>query len=410
MKLYSILTILISLSAVFAYINHRFIKMPFVIGLFFLSSILSVIVLISRFWIKYPFLEFKEFVEKTHISDFILEVMLGFLLFAGSFDTRWVHLKKFLKQISLFAILGVILSTIIIAFLFDGIFLLLNIPIDLIYCLLFGALISPTDPIAVLGILKEANVPQKIESIIVGESLFNDGVGVVIFIALLEILQSGSSTFEISHFALLFIQEALGGVLFGLGLGYLLHLLLRSINHYETEVLLTIAFVMVGYNFCQYVHVSGALAMVVMGLFVGNYKQEEAMSDVTQEYVHKFWELVDVILNAVLFILIALVIVVIDFKAIYLLVGLSAIIIMLISRTIVVYIPKKLFPKFMALSHQEAKIIIWGGLRGGLSIALVLSLPESETKNVLLIATYSCVVFSILVKGLSIGNLAKKIL
>ncbi len=334
--------------------------------------------------------------------------MLGFLLFAGSLHTDWSNVKKYLKQIALFAIGGVILSTVIIAGLTYWLCILLHSQIDFIYCLLFGALISPTDPIAVLGILTKANVPKKIESVIVGESLFNDGIGVVIFIALLETLHSGSTAIDFGHFGLLFIQEGLGGILSGLVFGFALHKLVKSIDHYETEVLMTVAFVMVGYNLCLSLHLSGPLAMVVMGLLVGNYNKDKAMSDVTQEYVHKFWELLDVILNAILFIIIALVLVVIEFKIKYLLVGVVSVIIVMLSRVIVVYLPKLLLPKMVDLNKREAKIIVWGGLRGGLSIALVLSLPDSEARNILLIATYICVLFSILVQGLTIEKLAKQ--
>lgn len=407
MSIYIILTILIGISAAFAYINYKYLKMPFVIGLFFLSTIVSLLVFISKFWFIQPYTDLKAIVQQTDISKFILEIMLGFLLFAGSLHTDWSNVKKHLKQIALFAIGGVILSTIIIAVLVYGICNLLDIEIGFIYCLLFGALISPTDPIAVLGILTKANVPKKIESIIVGESLFNDGIGVVIFIALLETLNSGSSAINYSHFGLLFLQEAVGGIIFGLVFGFALHKLLKSIDHYETEVLLTIAFVMVGYSLCLFLHLSGALAMVVMGLLVGNYKQDRAMSDQTQEYVHKFWELIDVVLNAVLFIIIALVLIVIDFKVNYFILGLASIFVVLLSRIIVVYLPKLLLPKTIDLNKNESKIIVWGGLRGGLSIALILSLPDSEAKNILLVATYICVLFSILVQGLTIGKLAK---
>lgn len=409
-SIYIILTTLIATSAIFAYINYRYIKMPFVIGLFFLSTLVSLLVFCSRFWFTQPYTDLKEIIRQTDISKFILEVMLGFLLFAGSLHTDWSNVKKHLKQIALFAIGGVVVSTVIIAILLCGLCRLLNIEMDFIYCLLFGALISPTDPIAVLSILTKAGVPKKIESIIVGESLFNDGIGVVIFIALLETLTPGNSGINYPHFGLLFFQEALGGIVFGLGFGFVLHYLLKSIDHYETEVLLTIAFVMAGYNLCLFLHLSGPLAMVVMGLLVGNYRKDTAMSDRTQEYVHKFWELVDVILNAILFIIIALVLVVIDFKPKYILLGMASVAIVLLSRVIVVYVPKILLPKTTDLDKKESNIIIWGGLRGGLSIALVLSLPDGEEKNILLIATYVCVLFSILVQGLTVGKLAKRLI
>lgn len=408
MGIYFTLIILISISATFAYLNHRFIKMPFVIGLFFLSTILSLIIISSKSWDTRDYFEIKKIIEQTDISNYILNIMLGFILFAGSLQTNWASVKGQLKPISIFAVGGVVLSTILVAGMLYKTCDLLGIQIEFIQCLVFGALISPTDPIAVLGILTKANVSKKIESTIVGESLFNDGVGVVIFIALLNTMNLGKSEIDYGYFGKLFLQEAGGGVVFGLVCGYLLHKLLKSIDNYETEVLLTLAFVMTGYALCHYLHLSGPLAMVIMGLFVGNYKHSASMSDHTQEYVHKFWELLDVILNAILFIVIAFVLVVIDFKTMYLVVGLIAIFIVLFSRVIVVYLPNVIFPKFTNIDHKEAKVIVWGGLRGGLSIALVLSLPESEAKELLTIATYFCVVFSILVQGLTIEKLARR--
>ncbi len=405
MNIYFAIVTLICLSAGFAYINQKFLKLPFVIGLFLLSTILSLIVFSSGIWLNLPYNDIKQVIANTKIDKIVLDILLGFLLFAGAMHTNWEGIKNQIRPIAVFALGGVLLSTIIIAGLFFVISQLLQLQIDFIYCLLFGALISPTDPIAVLGILTKANVPKKTEETIVGESLFNDGVGVVVFIALLDTLNSGN--FNFSHFGLLFLQEAVGGIIMGLVLGYCLHLFLKSIDHYETEILLTLAFVMGGYALCNYIHISGALAMVVMGLMVGNFKQNIAMSDTTQEYVHKFWELVDVILNAILFILIAFVLIVIDFKSHYIVLGLISIFIVLLSRTIIVYFPHLLFPKFLKLNNKEAKLITWGGLRGGLSLALVLSLPDSETKNILLIATYFCVLFSILIQGLTIERLAK---
>lgn len=405
MNIYFALTILICLSAGFAYINQRFLKLPFVIGLFVLSTVLSLLVISSKLWLDIPIDEIKSYIELAQIDKIILNILLGFLLFAGALHTNWGNLRQQIRPIATFALGGVLLSTLIIAFLFYLLTKLFNIHVDFTYCLIFGALISPTDPIAVLGILTKANVPKKTEYTIVGESLFNDGVGVVVFIALLDTLNTGS--FSFSHFGILFIQEAVGGIGMGLIFGYFLHLLLKSVDHYETEILLTLAFVMAGYGLFNYFHISGALAMVVMGLMVGNFRKNVAMSDTTQEYVRKFWELVDVVLNAILFILIAFVLIVIDFNQNYILVGIISIFIVLLSRIIIVFLPHLAFPKLLKLTNKEAKIISWGGLRGGLSLALVLSLPDSETKNILLVATYFCVLFSIIIQGLTIEKLAK---
>ncbi len=404
MNAYLALTILISLSATFAYINHRFLKLPFVIGLFFISTVLSLLILSSKIWLNLPTENVTQFVQTMQIDKVVIDYLLGFLLFAGALHTDWGKIRNNVRAISVFALGGVLVSTILIAsllFLLTGIF---SIEIDFIYCMLFGALISPTDPIAVLGILTKANVPQKIESTIVGESLFNDGIGVVVFIVLLETLKTGS--FSLSHFTILFMQEAVGGILIGLLLGYILHQLLKSIDHYETEILLTLAFVMGGYFICNSFHISGALAMVVMGLMTGNFKQEIAMSDTTQEYVHKFWELIDVILNAILFITIAFVLLLIELKIEYFLLGLIVVLIVLFSRFIVVYVPILTASKYINLTKKDAVILTWGGLRGGLSLAMVLSLPDSEVKNLLLILTYCCVLFSILIQGLTIEKLS----
>lgn len=408
MNIYFILTILISVSALFAYVNHRFIKMPFIIGLFFLSTVVSLVVLSSKYWLIEPHQEIKSLIEQTQISKLILNIILGFLLFAGGMHTNWFRLKAQLKKITFFAVAGVLMSTFVVAILFYFTCFALNLPIDFIYCLLFGALISPTDPIAVLGILKKAGVPEKTETIIVGESLFNDGIGVVLFIALLDTLKSELQGFSFGNFGVVFLQEAVGGILFGLVCGMLLHSLLKSIDHYETEVLLTLSFVMAGYSFANYFHLSGPLAMVVMGLLVGNYKQEVAMSDVTQQYVLRFWELIEVVLNGILFIIVALLLDVINFEIKFIIIGIISIFIVLLARILVVYIPRFFLPKFIDLTKKEAKLMVWGGLRGGLSLALVLSLPDSNAKTIMLVATYICVVFSILIQGLTIGKLAAK--
>lgn len=407
---YYYLILLISLSAGLAYVNQRFIKLPFVIGLFFLSVVLSLVVIITKNFYAEPFLQIRDLVVQSDISSSVLNIFLGFLLFAGALHTNWFVLKNHLKNISVLAVGGVLFSTIFIAFVFHYVALLLGLDIPMLYCFIFGALISPTDPIAVLSILKEAKVPEKVEITIVGESLFNDGIGVVLFIALTEMIGVNAVGFDAGHFAWLFLQEAVGGVVFGLIIGYILHYLLSTIDHYETEVLLTLAFVMLGYFISSTLHISGALAMVIMGLMVGNFRKGQAMSDRTEEYVAKFWELVDVILNALLFILIALVLVVIDFDIKYLILGVLSVLILIFSRFLAVSVPRRLFPRLLDIRKDEAKVIIWGGLRGGLSLALVLSLPDNETRDILLVVTYIAVVFSILIQGITIGRFSKRVL
>ena len=407
MSNYEVLVIIISLSACFAYVNQRFIKMPFVIGLFFLSMLFSLLILSSKYWAYDYFAQIKDVVGSVDISKYILEYMLGFLLFAGSLHTSWKQIKLQIKSVGLFAVFGVLLSTFIIATVLYGVSHLFSFSLDFIYCLLFGALISPTDPIAVLGILTKGNIPKRVEATIVGESLFNDGIGVVVFISLLEMLGSDGHQFDFSNFSLLFIQESVGGISLGLFIGFVLHKVLKSIDHYETEVLLTLAFVMLGYSLCFYLHISGALAMVVMGLFISNLKTE-TMSEKSKEYVYKFWELIDVVLNAILFVIISFVLVVVDLKFEYIVIAICSVFIVLFSRVVIMFFPVLVFPKIISFTKKEAGLIVWGGLRGGLSIAMVLSLPMGEQKNILLIATYVCVVFSILVQGLTIGRFAKE--
>lgn len=310
----------------------------------------------------------------------------------------------------LFATFGVLLSTFLIGTLFYFLAELIAHPIAYIYCLLFGALISPTDPIAVLGILKEANAPKKLEIKIVGESLFNDGVGVVVFLVLLSIAQRGIASVEAEEVGLLFFEEVFGGLALGLVLGWLAFKLMKSIDHYETEVLLTLALVMGLYALASYLHFSGPLAVVVAGILIGNKSPETAWSSVTQNYVDKFWELIDVFLNAILFVLIGLELLIITINTEYILLGLLAIPIALVSRYLALSGPIILFRKKLDFIPKTGLLMTWGGIRGGISIALALSLEPIMERELFLTVTYVIVVFSIIIQGLSIGPLVKKIL
>ncbi len=406
MSLYLVFTILVTVSALFAFVNNRYLKMPNIIGLFFLSTIVAIFIIISKYWFDIPFQGIKLLIASANLSDFIIDILLGFLLFAGALHTDWARLKKEIKSVSFFAIPGVLVGCFIIAGLFYLLCHALDFPINFLHCLIFGALICPTDPVAVIGILKKAGVPKRIETVIIGESLFNDGIGVVLFLALIHTANSAEG-FSAATVGMLFLQEAVGGVVFGLVLGLLLHYLIKKIDHYESEVLLTLAFVMGGYSLAASLHISGPLAMVVMGLLVGNYKSDTSMSDATYEYMLKFWELIESVLNGILFTVVAFLLAIIDFSIQMVIVGVLTIVIILLARFVIVFVPKWMFPRLLRFTTQEAKLIVWGGLRGGLSIALVLSLPDSEMKNMLLVVTYICVVFSILVQGLTVGKLMK---
>lgn len=408
MDLFNIITYLIVLSSFFAYLNVRFLKMPAAIGLMALAIIFSVLMILINYFDPDIFHYAEGVVQKINFSDVVLNVMLSFLLFAGALHTDTSLLRKESRSILLFAILGVLISTILIASLLFGVVHLIGYSLDFIYCLLFGALISPTDPIAVLGILTKANVPKKIEINIVGESLFNDGIGVVIFVIILQTIRNGIENISFGNIILLFIQEAIGGLAFGFIIGYSAYLLLKTIDHYETEVMITIAMVMGGYYLANKLHVSGPLAMVVAGLFTRSRIKDSAMSTTTSLYLDKFWELIDVIMNAILFVLIGLRLMLLDYNSTFLLLGVLTIPIVLLSRYISIKLPL-LISRKINLNKRDQLLLTWGGLRGGLSIAMALSLAREPYKDVLVFITYIVVLFSILVQGLTVGKIAGRL-
>lgn len=354
-----------------------------------------------------------EAIAVVHELDFkslLLDVMLSFLLFAGALHTKLDLLKVNRGPILMLATLGVLISAALVGFAMYYLLILLNYPVDLIYCFLFGSLIAPTDPIAVLGILKQIGAPKNLETKIVGESLFNDGVGVVVFLVLLSVAREGIDQVSALEIATLFAEEILGGVILGFAFGYGAFQLMRSIDHYETEVIITIALVMGVYSLASHLHFSGPLAVVVAGLLVGNKSPKEAWSKASQQYIDKFWEMLDVFLNAILFVLIGLEMLIVEINGLYLLLGLLAIPIGLIARYIAVSGPVLIFKKQLDFAPYTAFLLTWGGLRGGISIALALSLGEGMHRELFLTITYVVVVFSIIVQGLSIGKVYRKVL
>lgn len=410
MSIFNIITILIILSAGFAFINTRFLKLPFTIGLMIIAIVFTVGITILGSFNHYILDEAKLLIQSVDFETALLDVMLSFLLFAGALHTKLDALKKQKGPIALFATIGVVLSTFLIGSMMYYLFLAFNYPIDYIYCLLFGALISPTDPIAVLGILKDANAPKKLETKIVGESLFNDGVGVVVFIVLFKIAQQGLDSMSFGDVGLLFIEEVFGGIALGLIAGWGAFRLMKVIDNYETEVIITLALVMGISALAHYLHVSGPLAVVVAGIFLGNKAPKIAWSETTHVYVDKFWELLDVLLNAILFVLIGLELLVISLNGDYLIFGLIAIPIALLARYIALAGPVKLFEKKLDFIPKTNLIMTWGGIRGGISIALALSLEPQMERELFLTVTYVIVVFSIIAQGLTIGSLVKKVL
>ena len=412
MSIIDTIAILISLAAIFSYINYRFLKIPNTIGLLAIALLMSLmIVILGKFGLPFED-QARALLSGIDFNETLMQGMLSALLFAGALH---VHLEELVKQkwvVAILASVGVIASTFMVGYASYFIFGWLGLHIPLIYCLLFGSLISPTDPIAVLGILKTVGAPKSLETKIAGESLFNDGVAVVVFLVLLSFVGgshggSGHDALNMLDIVKLFAQEALGGALFGLIIGYIAFRMLASIDNYQVEVLLTLALVLGGYALASEIHVSGPIAIVVAGLLIGNKGRKYAMSDKTREHLDNFWELIDEILNAMLFVLIGLEVLVLSFKLEYLIAGLIMIPVVLLIRFISVGVPVSLMKLRQSFTPKIIRILTWGGLRGGISIALVLTLPPGEYREELLVITYVIVVFSILVQGLTVGKLVR---
>ncbi|WP_375435719.1 cation:proton antiporter [uncultured Hymenobacter sp.] len=405
MELYTTFSILLVVAAAFSYLNFRFLHLPGTIGLMALA-LLSSLALVALGWMGVPaVLQVANVVRTIDFHTVLMQVMLSFMLFAGGLHLDAGSLGRQRLPVLILSTLGTLLSTTLVATSLYVTLPLFDLPLDFIYCLLFGALISPTDPIAVLGILTRAGIEKPLEIKIVGESLFNDGVGVVIFATVLSVAQGGAEAVSGWSVLGLFLREALGGVGLGLGLGYGGALLLRSIDNYKVEVLLTLALVMGGTTLATSLHTSGPLAMVMAGIIVGHQGRRD-MSDVTQEYIDKFWEILDEIFNALLFVLMGLQILVLDITPLYLLVGLLAVGLVLFARLVSVGLPLAVLSLHRQFTENSLTILTWGGLRGGISVALALSLPPTMPRDLLVGITYVVVVFSILVQGLTIGPLA----
>ena len=410
MDYYAIASILIVLSALFGYINVKFLKLPITIGLMLITIIFTLVVIFVAQFDDSLLLREKALIDKIDFETILLDVMLSFLLFAGALHTNFAQLKVQRWPVLVFATLGVLVSTFLVGTLTYYLLQLLGLDVAFIYCLLFGALISPTDPIAVLGILKKANAPKVLETKIVGESLFNDGVGVVVFLTIFSIASAPGESVEVSEILKLFGQEVLGGIALGMVLGYLTYKLMKSIDNYEVEVIITIATVMGGSLLAHQWHLSAPLAMVTAGLIVGNDTvRHSAMSEITETYVDKFWELVDVLLNTVLFVLIGMEMLVLTFETSFIIAGLIAVPLVLVCRYISLWLPIKFFAKKLDFVPHTNLIMTWGGLRGGISIALALSLTSDMNRELFLVITYVIVVFSIIGQGLTVEPIIKRL-
>jgi len=408
MDLIDLLTALMVMMATFAFINVRYFKLPETIGLMIISIAASLIVIVIGHFETSVYAFVKNVVDDIDFNKVLFDFMLSFLLFAGASHTDFTALRQNKFQIVMMATVGIVLSTIIIGGLAYVILtLMMGLNVALIYCIIFGALISPTDPIAVLGILVQAKVPKKIEITIVGESLFNDGVGVVIFVILFTVAQVGIEKIKPEDVAILVSKEVIGGLGLGFLLGWGTYELLRRIDHYQTEIMITLAVVMGGYLLARKLHFSGPLAVVVAGLFTGSRTKKEAMSEITRDYVYKFWEIIDVLLNAVLFLIMGFEIIIIQFEWSFFYASIMMLPVVLLGRYLAITLPKAIFPNRLNTDRKTDFILTWGGLRGGISIAMALSLAGVPNYQFIVFLTYAVVMFSVIVQGLTIGKFVR---
>ncbi len=396
------------ITALLAYVNVRFVGLPATIGVMVTALGLSLLlVVLDAFGVFSEVHAYeKALLGGIDFSTVLMQGMLSLLLFAAALHIDLTALRSYRWQVGALAVCGTVLSTLVVGLTLWLALPYVGVPLSLLHCLLFGALISPTDPIAVTGILKSAGAPKNLELVMAGESLFNDGIGVVIFSLLVGVLASGETP-TVGHAATLLLQEAGGGLLFGLALGYITFRLLRSIDQYQVEVLITLAAVVGGYALANRLHFSGPLAMVVAGLIIGNDGRALAMSNATRHYVDLFWELLDEMLNAVLFVLIGMEVILIHFSAGIAAAALIAIAVTLLARWLTVGLPVGLMRRTFRLPAGAGSVLTWGGLRGGISVALALSLPRGTTRETLIALTYCVVVFSILGQGLTIGKVVR---
>jgi monovalent cation:H+ antiporter, CPA1 family len=406
-SVFEVIALLLTLTALFSYANYRFIKLPTTIGVMLIALVGS-LTLISLQHLGFDIAPMAaQVLQVVDFNQTLLQGMLSFLLFAGALHINVNDLGEQKWVITVLALIGVLISTFVFGTAIYLVFAWLNLKLSYAWALLFGALISPTDPIAVLGILKTANVPKSLEIQIAGESLFNDGVGIAVFVVLHEITVRGDQP-SLSHISTIFLQEAVGGAAIGLSLGWVAYRLLKSVDHYQVEVMLTLALVTGGYALASALHTSGPIAIVCAGVLIGNQGRRLAMSDTTREHLDTFWELVDEILNALLFVLIGLEVLVLTFTRELLFAGLLAIPAMLLARWVSVGTPVLMMSLWHKFPTGTVTTMTWGGLRGGISVALALSLPAGSERELVLTTTYVLVVFSILVQGLTIKQVVRR--
>lgn len=432
LSLFEIAALLLVLSGGFSWINNAYIKLPHTIGLL-LMALLSSFVLLGL-QVIFPSIgltqTLQDAISQIDFNKTVMNGMLAFLLFAGALHVDFAFLKSEKWAIGSMATFGVLLSTLIVGSGFFWITKAFGLEVPFIWALVFGALISPTDPVAVLSILKTVNMPHSLEAKIAGESLFNDGVGVVVFTILLAVAvgttggadaghavataasaasdhSSGHGPITAGSIAKLFFIEAGGGAALGALTGWMAYRMMAKIDEHAIEILISLGIVAGTYALAQRLHLSGPIAVVITGLLVGNKGASFAMSERTRTYLFGFWEMIDEILNSVLFLLIGLELLVLGLSPKFGLISLLCIPLVLIARYTAVSVPMRTLGLFKDFTKGAIPVLTWGGLRGGISVALALSLPDNEFKPLILTATYGVVVFSIVVQGLTVKNVVK---
>lgn len=412
LSIFDLIAVLLVLTAAFGWINHRLLKLPQTIGLLVMALAASLVLIgVELLLPEVGF--YDEVVVLVRQIDFqtaVLQGMLAFLLFAGALHVDLAALRSRIWIVGTMATVGVVISTAVIGGGFWAVANWLGISLPFVWALVFGALISPTDPVAVLSILKQVKVPLSLEIIMTGESLFNDGVGVVFFTVLLATATSlHAGGVDPVHVGELFVVDALGGGVLGLATGYVAYRAMRAIDSYPIEVLISLALVMGTYALADSLNMSGPIAVVVAGLLIGTRGPGDAMSDETERFLFGFWTLVDEMLNSVLFLLIGLEVLVLRFDQSFFWLAGIAIPLVLLARFVAVFGPVAVLSSRSTFARGTIPVLTWGGLRGGISVALALSLPESEVKTIILAATYAVVLFTIIVQGLSLGALVRRV-
>jgi CPA1 family monovalent cation:H+ antiporter len=406
MTVFQIIALLITLTAMFSYLNYRYFKLPATIGVMLIALLVSAGLIGAGHFAPWIREGAENLLKQIDFDKALMQGMLSFLLFAGALHINLDDLNKQRGVIAPLAIAGVVISMFVFGTLIHWALGWLGFELGYAWCLLFGALISPTDPVAVIGILKDAKVPHSLEVEIAGESLFNDGIGVVAFIVLREIAVADQHA-SVAHIGLLFLEQAVGGAVFGFVIGWITYRLLKSVDNYRLELMLTLALVMGGYALASVIGVSGPIAIVVSGLLIGNHGRRFAMSDTTRKHLDAFWEFLDEILNALLFMLIGLEILVLTFTRELFFAGLLAIPAILLARWVSVALPVTVMRRWRKFTPGTVTIMTWGGLRGGISVALALSLPAGHEREIVLVVTYIVVIFSILVQGLTLKRVVR---